>query len=117
MVKDKKKIKQLQDVLYAKTMVITDGHHRYESAITYRDEMRKKGNCTKDSAFNFHMSYMVPVEEEGLVVLPTHRLLKDYKLTDDLLDTSVDTLETTEDCMRFCSDTKCILVLCSEAEE
>ena len=40
-----------------------------------------------------------------------------YKLTDDLLDTSVDTLETTEDCMRFCSDTKCILVLCSEAEE
>ena len=47
--------------------------------------MRSKGNWTEDSAFNFHMSYMVPVQEEGLVVLPTHRLLKDYKLTDDLL--------------------------------
>jgi uncharacterized protein (DUF1015 family) len=48
--------------------------------------MRSKGNCTEDSAFNFHMSYMVPVQEEGLVVLPTHRLLKEYKLTPELLE-------------------------------
>jgi uncharacterized protein (DUF1015 family) len=85
-VTDAEKIKQLQAVLSAKTMVITDGHHRYESALAYRDEMRSKGGWTEDSAFNFHMSYLVPVEEEGLVVLPTHRLLKDCKLTDDLLE-------------------------------
>jgi uncharacterized protein (DUF1015 family) len=84
-VTDPDKIKQLQSVLSTKTMVITDGHHRYESALAYRDEMRSKGNWTEDSAFNFHMSYLVPVQEEGLLVLPTHRLLKDYKLTDDLL--------------------------------
>jgi len=84
-VTDPQKIKQLQTVLSTKTMVITDGHHRYESAIAYRDEMRSKGNWTEDSAFNFQMSYLVPVEEEGLIVLPTHRLLKNYKLTDDLL--------------------------------
>ncbi len=84
-VSDSQKIIRLQAILNAKTMVITDGHHRYESALTYRDEMRIKGNWSEDSAFNFHMSYMVPVEEEGLVVLPTHRLLKNYKLTDDLL--------------------------------
>jgi len=65
--------------------VITDGHHRYESALAYRDEMRDKGNWTEDDAFNFHMSYLVPVQEEGLIVLPTHRLLKDYKLTEDLV--------------------------------
>jgi uncharacterized protein (DUF1015 family) len=85
-VTDLEKINQLQAVLDTKTMVITDGHHRYESAIAYRDEMRSKGNCTEDSAFNFHMSYMVPVQEEGLVVLPTHRLLKEYKLTPELLE-------------------------------
>jgi uncharacterized protein (DUF1015 family) len=84
-VSDVQKIKQLQAILNKKTLVITDGHHRYESALVYRDEMRSKGNWSEDSAFNFHMSYMVPVEEEGLVVLPTHRLLKNYKLTDDLL--------------------------------
>jgi uncharacterized protein (DUF1015 family) len=32
------------------------------------------------------MSYIVPVQEEGLVVLPTHRLLKEYKLTSELLE-------------------------------
>jgi hypothetical protein len=38
----------------------------------------------------------------------------EYKLSDDLLYQSVDTLETTEDCFRFCVGTECILVLCSE---
>jgi len=85
-VTDPEKIRQLQAVLGTKTMVITDGHHRYESAIAYRDEMRSKGNWTEASAFNYHMSYMVPVQEEGLVVLPTHRLLKEYKLTPELLE-------------------------------
>ena len=85
-VTDPEKIKQLQTVLGAKILVITDGHHRYESAIAYRDEMRSKGNYTEDLAFNYHMSYMVPVQEEGLVVLPTHRLLKEYKLTPELLE-------------------------------
>ena len=85
-VTDPEKIRQLQAVLGTKTMVITDGHHRYESAIAYRDEMRSKGNWTEDSAFNYHMSYLVPVQEEGLVVLPTHRLLKEYKLTPELLE-------------------------------
>jgi uncharacterized protein (DUF1015 family) len=85
MVTDAQKIKQLQAYLSGKTMVITDGHHRYESALAYRDEMRSKGNWTQDSAFNFHMCYLVPVQDEGLVVLPTHRLLKDYTLTRDVL--------------------------------
>ncbi len=85
-VTDPEKIRQLQAVLGAKTLVITDGHHRYESAIAYRDEIRSKGNYSEDSAFNYHMSYLVPVQEEGLVVLPTHRLLKEYKLTPELLE-------------------------------
>jgi hypothetical protein len=37
-----------------------------------------------------------------------------YRLADDLLYCSIDTLETTEDCFRFCAGTECILVLCSE---
>jgi uncharacterized protein (DUF1015 family) len=85
-VTDPEKIRQLQAVLSEKTLVITDGHHRYESAIAYRNEIRSKGNYTKDSAFNYYMSYLVPVQEEGLVVLPTHRLLKEYKLTPELLE-------------------------------
>ncbi|MGD6851687.1 MAG: DUF1015 domain-containing protein [Candidatus Bathyarchaeia archaeon] len=85
-VSDPEKIRQLQAFLAPKAMVINDGHHRYESALAYRDEMRAKGSWSEDSAFNFHMCYIVPVQEEGLVVLPTHRLLKNCKLTPEVLE-------------------------------
>ena len=85
-VSDIEKIRQLQAELANKSLVITDGHHRYESALAYRDEMRKKGSWSDDSAFNFHMSYIVPVQEEGLVVLPTHRLLRGFKLTPEIVE-------------------------------
>jgi uncharacterized protein (DUF1015 family) len=75
----------VNEAIKEKILIITDGHHRYESAIAYRDERRKKENWVEDSAFNFHMCYMVPVQDEGLVVLPTHRLLKKFDLTSDTL--------------------------------
>jgi len=84
-VTDPQRLKLVQKAMENKLLVITDGHHRYESAIAYRDERRKKEKWTEDSAFNFHMCYMVPVQDEGLVVLPTHRLLREFKLTNDTL--------------------------------
>jgi uncharacterized protein (DUF1015 family) len=84
-ISEPKMITKLQQLLASKTMVINDGHHRYESALAYRDEMRQKTGCDTECAFNFHMSYLVPVQDEGLIVLPTHRLLKNYRLTDDLV--------------------------------
>ncbi len=80
-----KKLKFLQKAMENKRLVITDGHHRYESAIFYRDERRKKEKWMEDTAFNFHMCYMVPVQDEGLVVLSTHRLLREIALTNDNL--------------------------------
>ena len=95
-VTDPEKIRQLQAELSSKTVVITDGHHRYESALAYRDEMRGGVNWTVDSAFNFHMCYMVPIQEEGLTVLPTHRLLKEFKLTPQLLRDFGDIFQVSE---------------------
>jgi len=81
------KIRLLRRALEPKKLVITDGHHRYESAIAYRDERRRmEKGWTEDSAFNFHMSLLVPIQDEGLVVLPTHRLLKKHELTGEALD-------------------------------
>jgi len=85
-VTDPEKIQFIQHVLSDKHMVINDGHHRYESALAYRDEMRAKGIGCNDSAFNFHMCYMVPVQDKGLTILPTHRLLKKTKLTPQVLE-------------------------------
>ena len=86
-VTDPQKLKLVQKAMANKKLVITDGHHRYESALAYRDERRGKEKWTEDSAFNFHMCYIVPVQDEGLVVLPTHRLLKEIELTSDTLQT------------------------------
>jgi uncharacterized protein (DUF1015 family) len=79
------KLEFVRKAMAEKKLVITDGHHRYESAVAYRNEMREKKGYTGDSAFNFHMCYMVPVQEEGLAVLPTHRLLTESKLTSEVL--------------------------------
>ncbi len=84
-ISDPQKLEFLRKEMEDKTLVITDGHHRYESAIAYRDERRSETEWTKDSAFNFHMCYMVPVQDEGLVVLPTHRLLKGFRLSKSVL--------------------------------
>jgi len=84
-INDPKKIESLRKEMRKKKLVITDGHHRYESAIAYRDEMRHQEEWTEDSAFNFHMCYMVPIQDGGLVALPTHRLLKQLKLSHEAL--------------------------------
>lgn len=78
-------IEFLEKEMKNKKLVITDGHHRYESAIAYRDERRAQEEWTQDSPFNFHMCYMVPVQDEGLLALPTHRLLKQFKLSQEAL--------------------------------
>ena len=82
---DSEKIRLVQQAVIDKQFVIADGHHRYETAIAYRDERRRKEGWDENSAFNFRMSYMVPIQDEGLIVLPTHRLLKKIGLTADTL--------------------------------
>jgi uncharacterized protein (DUF1015 family) len=85
-VTDSQRLELVRNALKDKILVITDGHHRYESALAYRDERREGEKWTDGSAFNFHMCYMVPVQDEGLVVLPTHRLLRECELTTEILE-------------------------------
>jgi uncharacterized protein (DUF1015 family) len=95
-VTDPKKIAALQKALEPKKLVITDGHHRYESALAYRDERRSQSDWTENSAFNFHMSYLVPVQDEGLVILPTHRLLRRFELTIETIEAHASFFEIME---------------------
>lgn len=57
-------------------LIIADGHHRYETALTYRDEMRSAHpDAPADAAFNYVMVTFVSLEDPALVILPTHRLI------------------------------------------
>jgi len=53
---------------------IADGHHRYETAVRYRDE-RRGGSSEVDPAFDFLLMLFLDAQEP-LTVLPTHRVLR-----------------------------------------
>ncbi len=76
---DPAKIQKLHKALASEQVVIADGHHRYETGVSFRDEMRAANpGAPAESAFNYSMTLMVAVDDTGLVVLPGHRaLLKD----------------------------------------
>jgi uncharacterized protein (DUF1015 family) len=61
----------------ARPLYIADGHHRYETALAYRDEQRdlRKGLPSEDAA-NYVLMALSSVEDAGLVVLPTHRIIR-----------------------------------------
>jgi uncharacterized protein (DUF1015 family) len=54
------------------TVFIADGHHRYETALTYRDERRAAGDTDPDAPHNFVLMYLCAMDDPGLVILPTH---------------------------------------------
>lgn len=77
-IEDPKKIKIVQEVLAKPPgqVVIADGHHRYETACGYRDDLRnERKGWTEDEAANFRMTLLVSVQDEGLIILPSHRVL------------------------------------------
>jgi uncharacterized protein (DUF1015 family) len=59
--------------------IIADGHHRYETALGYRDDMREQHpEAPHNAAFNYVLATFVSMSDPGLVVLPTHRLIHSY---------------------------------------
>ena len=59
----------------AHPVTIADGHHRYETALRYRDERRMSRSCEEDPAFDYLLMLFLESTAEPLTVLPTHRLV------------------------------------------
>jgi len=70
-------ITQICNGLAHQSLYIADGHHRYESALTYQ---RERYSCSPsvsgDEAFNFVMMTLVDFSDPGLIILPPHRLVR-----------------------------------------
>jgi uncharacterized protein (DUF1015 family) len=56
-------------------ITIADGHHRYETALRYRDERRMSRSCEEDPAFDYILALFLEASRQSLTVLPTHRVL------------------------------------------
>jgi uncharacterized protein (DUF1015 family) len=74
-------IAAIQSEMAAKKLVIADGHHRYETALAYRDEQRAKhaasnsGPLDPNAPYEKVMMTLVNSHSSGLTILPTHRVV------------------------------------------
>jgi uncharacterized protein (DUF1015 family) len=66
----------VQQRMLDKKLLIADGHHRYETALAFRNECRKEtGSSDPNAPHEFVMMTLIPMESRGLVILPTHRIV------------------------------------------
>ena len=72
-------IRRVQQQMKDQPLLIADGHHRYEATLKYRDQVRaEQGQWNGREAFNYIMVYFTNMDDENLVILPTHRLVRGY---------------------------------------
>ncbi len=94
---DPAKVAAIQEAMVSQKLVIADGHHRYETALTYRNEKRKEAGYERsvavgeskssastvelssppheDAPYELAMMTFVNTRSEGLTILPTHRVV------------------------------------------
>jgi len=66
---DENDIKRIQDMMNDKTLLIADGHHRYETSMNYSNEHPENEEA------KYVMSYFTNLDDENLIVYPTHRII------------------------------------------
>jgi uncharacterized protein (DUF1015 family) len=75
-VTDRKPVDEIVRSTAENTIYIADGHHRYETALRYQKEQQSsQPDRTGEEPFNFVMMSLMDSCDEGLVMLPTHRLV------------------------------------------
>jgi len=80
-ISDKRSIETIKKELSDNDIFIADGHHRYETALQFRDEMAKvNSKLPKKSqdflGWDYVMMFLANMEDNGLTILPAHRLIK-----------------------------------------
>ncbi|NIO16851.1 MAG: DUF1015 family protein [Deltaproteobacteria bacterium] len=84
-VTDEKVIGEVESLLSGRRVFIADGHHRYETALEYRNWMRERAHADPSSAWNYVLVFLSATGDGGLVILPTHRGV--YGLDRDKIET------------------------------
>lgn len=69
-------IATVSGILGPKPAFIADGHHRYETACNYRDELAAAGPLPPTHPANFVLMMLVGMNDPGMIVMPTHRLFR-----------------------------------------
>jgi uncharacterized protein (DUF1015 family) len=77
----------VQEAMGDRSIIIADGHHRYETALAYRAERRvRDGDPDGDRPYDFILMHLVNLHGEGLEIYPTHRVVMGRReVTDEVL--------------------------------
>jgi uncharacterized protein (DUF1015 family) len=81
-IEDAEAIQIIKQEMQDKAIFIADGHHRYETAFEYYKELSAKETPTDKRPFDHVLMFLANMLDEGLTILPTHRLLKE--IPDDM---------------------------------
>jgi uncharacterized protein (DUF1015 family) len=90
---DSKIISELAETMNPRPMFIADGHHRYETAYNYREQLDSAGLLTADHPAQSVLTMCVSMHDAGMIVLPTHRLFEGVAQYD-----SATLMQTLQDC-------------------
>jgi uncharacterized protein (DUF1015 family) len=73
---DPERVTAIQKAMEEQKLVIADGHHRYETALNYRNECRKRvGKIDQGAPYERAMMTFINTHSEGLMILPGHRVV------------------------------------------
>ncbi|MBW1846758.1 MAG: DUF1015 domain-containing protein [Deltaproteobacteria bacterium] len=73
----------VQNAMKQTRLFIADGHHRYETALNYKDWVANNDpNFSEQHPANYVMMYLCSMQDPGMIILPAHRILKDIPKTD-----------------------------------
>jgi len=79
-VDDEDIIKSMSKFVSSKKMFIADGHHRYETAWNYSQEKKEKDKkYSPGKEYNYVLTYLCPMEDPGISIWPTHRVIAEPK--------------------------------------
>lgn len=103
-IQDARIVKKFIDLIREKTIILADGHHRYEGSLIYKRKLLRSDPKALREGFNYHLMYLTNTESDDLMILPTHRLIKNLpsfneslilkKLEDDFIIKTVDDSDT-----------------------
>jgi uncharacterized protein (DUF1015 family) len=75
-ISEEQAIRKIQEIMSNKEVFIADGHHRYETALNFKNEMRAKGVKSEgNESIDNRMMTFINIHDKALTILPTHRAI------------------------------------------
>ncbi len=74
--RDERVVSRIMDYMRDKSIFIADGHHRYETARAYKEEIERSQEPPADDSHEYVMMYLTSMNHPGLTILPAHRMIR-----------------------------------------